>query len=150
MIGHCPGFDAVDAAKGENEVGTVQESSSARIFPRTFGPDETSEHSDYPKRRLFEALPGEVDPHSKYDEQGEQGEGDEDEGEIDTVLSALVDILADAAVGVLNKEGLKKGINMFMNARVAEGEDRNAARAEAMGLVKEFRKHKDDLAKQPP
>ena len=148
--GHCPGFDAVGAAKGDSEVGTVRERSSASIFPRSFGPDETSEHSDYPKRRLFEALPGEVDPHSKYDEQGEQGEGEEDEGEVDTALSALVEILADAAAGDLNKEGLEKGINIFMKARVAEGEDRNAARAEARDLVKEFQKYTDDLAKLPP
>ena len=60
-------------------------------------------------------------------------------------MSAFVEILTDVVVGDLNKDGPKKGLKVFINARVAEGVDQEAARAEAMSVLKEIQKGRNEL-----
>ena len=65
-----------------------------------------------------------------------------DVGDPDLGISLLtfINILADAAVGLLSKDELKAGIKAFVAARMDEGEDRAAAHAEAKSIVEDLRK----------
>jgi hypothetical protein len=57
----------------------------------------------------------------------------------DPALDDFLGALADAAIGILDKETLKMKIKIFTNKRVAEGDDRRSACAEVKSLIKACR-----------
>ena len=60
----------------------------------------------------------------------------------DPALDNILGTLADAAIGILDKESLKMKIKMFSNIRVAQGDDRCTACAEVKSLIKASRELK--------
>ena len=80
-----------------------------------------------------------------YECSGDAAADEQGEGEEDRTLLGFFETLAAAAVGEKDKEGLKMGIKVFVSARMVEGEDRKAAHAEVLSLLKEFWQFKDDL-----
>ena len=80
-------------------------------------------------------------PEAEEDDAGRESanEGQEDEVYENPALEKLLKAFLDAKAGSLDESSLKHHYVQFLQARVARGDDRAAARAEAKDVVQAFK-----------